>query len=142
MALGILNISFMLYFNENNVENNFNIINIMSYTFFSGLCESFMIIPDLILKRKIKSEKNYSSKKKPNSNISIKYIFHPNTASFSLKEKIYFVFVALLKLILDIIFILYIISILFFKILSIDYGINVLFSFWAYMSIFIIKANV
>ena len=107
MALGILNIPFMLYFSENNVENNFNIINIMSYTFFSGLCESFMIIPDLILKRKIKSEKNYSSKKKPNSNISIKYIFHPNTASFSLKEKIYFVSVALLKLILDIIFILY-----------------------------------
>ena len=72
MALGILNIPFMFYFSENNSENNFNIINIMSYTFFSGLCESFMIIPDLILKRKIKSEKNYSSKKKPNSNISIK----------------------------------------------------------------------
>ena len=93
--------------NLGNEENEFNIINIMSYTFFSSLCESLMIIPDLILKRKIKSEKEDSSNKEQNRNITIKYIFNPNTVIFSSKEKIYFFSAALLKLILDIIFILY-----------------------------------
>jgi len=107
MALGIFNFVFLYFFYENNEENEFNIINIMSYTFFSSLCESLMIIPDLILKRKIKSEKDDSSNKEQNRNITIKYIFNPNTVIFSLKEKIYFFSAALLKLILDIIFILY-----------------------------------
>ena len=107
LALDIINIPFMFFYKENFEENKFNIINIMSYSFFSSFCESLMIIPDLILKRKIKSEKEVSSNKELKRNITIEYIFNPNTVIFSLKENIYFFSAALLKLILDIIFILY-----------------------------------
>ena len=114
---------FMVYSGDKNI-NYFNIINFMSYIFFTSLCESFMIIPDLILKKRVESEKtkiqkslknpentedsktNISSSKKTKT-FYMKYIFKKKTMKFSILEKIFFVSAGFLKLFLDIIFILY-----------------------------------
>ena len=114
---------FIVYSGDKNI-NYFNIINFMSYIFFTSLCESFMIIPDLILKKRVESEKtkiqkslknpentedsktNISSSKKTKT-FYIKYIFKKKTMKFSILEKIFFVSAGFLKLFLDIIFILY-----------------------------------
>ena len=120
LILVFLIVQFTVYSRDKNI-NHFNIINFMSYIFFTSLCESFMIIPDLILKKRVESEnskiqKSLKNSEAPKSNISspkksknfsIKYIFNKKTMKFSILEKISFVSAGLLKLFLDIMFILY-----------------------------------
>ena len=93
--------------------NYLSIINVMSYGFFMNLCESFMIIPNLILNKNISNissesiDNDNTIEKRNKTNLSIQYIFNKNKIKFSLKEKIIFVFAVLLKLSLNIIYILY-----------------------------------
>ena len=65
-----------------------------------------MIIPHFILKKR-SSLKNIEINTRHSTNLSIKYIFNRKSIDFSLKEKINFYSVGLLKLFLGIIFITY-----------------------------------
>ena len=113
------------YYNSNSAKN---FINVLSYTFLLSLGESLMIIPELILKKKISSNniesnnnninenksKDINSKINKNEKIknrTIKYIFNKKSIKFSLKENIFFYSAGILKLFSDIIFIYYQISI-------------------------------
>ena len=108
--------------NNYNSNSAKNFLNIFSYTFLLSLGESLMVIPELVLKKKISStnnavnsnnSNNYNnrdSKSKQNNKIknrTIKYIFNKKSINFSLKEKIFYYSAGILKLFLDIMFILY-----------------------------------
>ena len=108
--------------NNYNSNSAKNFLNIFSYTFLLSLGESLMVIPELILKKKISStnnavnsnnsnyNNNRDSKLKQNNKIksrTIKYIFNKKSINFSLKEKIFYYSAGILKLFLDIMFILY-----------------------------------
>ena len=86
--------------------DNLTFLNILSYTFFLNIGESLMIIPHFILKKR-SSLKNIEINTRHSTNLSIKYIFNRKSIDFSLKEKINFYSVGLLKLFLYIIFIAY-----------------------------------
>ena len=98
-----------ILFIPNNKEKKLDInntFNIMSYIFFVNLGESFMIIPDSILKKSISSGKT-SEIEKMKKYISIKYLLEKNKVRYSLKEKIFFIFAGILKLFLDLVYIIY-----------------------------------
>ena len=103
--------------NEYNSNSAKNFINALSYTFLLSLGESLMIIPELILKKKISSDNkasnynnNRDSKSKQNNKIksrTIKYIFNKKSIKFSSREKIIYYSGGILKLSLGIMFIIY-----------------------------------
>ena len=64
-----------------------------------------MIIPNLILQKNIKSPKKHLEVEETSH--SIEYIFNPYTQSFTIKNKIYLVSMSLIKLLSDILYILY-----------------------------------
>ena len=103
-TISVLTVIFIQNPDEKKLDIN-NTFNIMSYIFFISLGESFMIIPDLILKKSI-SSKNNSQLAKKSKYLSIKYIYN-NSSKFSLKEKIYFICAGILKLFLDLVYIIY-----------------------------------
>ena len=107
LSLGLL---FVVYFNHKRRE--IRNLDLLSFSFFGSLCETLMIIPYLILKKNISSEKNEEISPK-NNKYSIKYIFNENSKQFSLKEKAYFIAAVFLKIILDIVFSIY----LFYQVL-------------------------
>ena len=99
------------FYSFKNDKNEVSPISIMSYLFFLNLGESLMIIPNLILKKNISSKKVELSEEKDdddnNDNISVKFIFQRKTSMFSLKEKVFFYSVGLLKLLSDAFYISY-----------------------------------
>ena len=98
------------FYSFKNNKNEVSPISIMSYLFFLNLGESLMIIPNLILKKNISSKKVELSEEKDddnNDNISVKFIFQRKTSMFSLKEKVFFYSVGLLKLLNDAFYISY-----------------------------------
>ena len=97
--------SSLIYFIKNNIIYS-NLINLLSYSFLISLGESFMIIPDLILTKSISSKKEELSIDK-NSHNPITYIFNEYSVDFSLKEKVYLILAAFLKLFLELFFISY-----------------------------------
>ena len=100
-----LMIVFIFYTKDKKI-NIFNTLNILSYPFFLSFSEILIIIPDLILHKIIKPQKNNLTIQ-PTSRTAFKYIMKPYTKNFSIKEIIYLFFISLLKLILDILFMLY-----------------------------------
>ncbi len=105
LILVFLIVIFNIYSRDKNI-NHFNVINFMSYIFFTSLCESFMIIPDLILKKSISSKNNTQLAKKLEK-YTIEFIFNDNSPEFSSKESIIFICAGILKLFLDIVYIIY-----------------------------------
>ena len=97
--------SSLIYFIKNNIIYS-NLINLLSYSFLISLGKSFMIIPDLILTKSISSKKEELSIDK-NSHNPITYIFNEYSVDFSLKEKVYLILAAFLKLFLELFFISY-----------------------------------
>ena len=77
---------------------------LINIPFLMSLGDSLMIFPGLIFQKKIssKSEKCFLKK---NSNVIEEYIFNQASFEFSLKEKIFFIIAAIIKLVLDKIYI-------------------------------------
>ena len=114
LLLGTVSIFFIIliltellkvYSYKKNLDIN-NTFNIMSYLFFVSLGEYFMIIPDLILKKSISSKNNTQLAKKLEK-YTIEFIFNDNSPEFSSKESIIFICAGILKLFLDIVYIIY-----------------------------------
>ena len=106
LYIGIILLLVVIKDTNNYFKGNIKGINIITYLFFNNLCESLMIIPHLLLKKKIVSEK-YESPKKENLNAIEKYIFNQTSIQFSKKELIYFALFSILKLCLDIAYIIH-----------------------------------
>ena len=106
----ILFVYFIDYYSDNNGIDPSNYLNIISFLFFINICESLMIVPQLILNKNT-SKQNIESNITPNTNLYIEYIYNQNSITFSMKEKIYFWSAGLLKLLLNFTYILYLISI-------------------------------
>ena len=92
-----------------NEGDNIEKINFITYTVINNFCESLMIIPLFLLKKKIVSEKDKLPKKEKTNEIE-KYIFNQTSMEFSKREKIYLILFSTLKLGLDIAYIQYILS--------------------------------
>lgn len=109
LILEIASFFILFFFNKYFIKNDIKFIekiNTISYAFFVSLGESFMIIPHLILKKNISSKISLPINESTSNNL-IKYIFNNTSFHFSLKEKIFFIIVGLLKLVLEIMYISY-----------------------------------
>lgn len=91
-------------------ENGESGIDIMSHFFVGYFAQFLMIIPHLILKKDMSSKKVDQQIEK--SNISIEYIFNTETIEFSTKEIIFFFGAGIIKLLSDIIQIIFLILII------------------------------
>ena len=107
IIIKILEFFLLLLFQIPNPEdkNKFTILNILSYPFFLSLSESLMMIPNLILQKNIESPKKHLETKETSH--SIEYIFNPNAQSITIKDKIYLFFMSLIKLLSEVLYILY-----------------------------------
>ena len=109
LASFITNISLFLalyFFTMNTTE--FDSLNILSYLFFQNLCQSFMFIPHLISKKMNASRRNSPiSKNIEQSNSSSIFNESSNSITFTLQEKLYFIFFIFLKLFTEIFLITY-----------------------------------
>ena len=95
-----------LFFVKNEKNVDIKKFSFVSYSFFTCLGESLMVIPYLILKKKIATKKNELIEE-DNGSSKINYIFNVNSVNYSTKEKIYFISSVLLKLIVDSTYIIY-----------------------------------
>ena len=98
-------IFFILYSIKNELDT-LNFSNFLSLSFFINIGESLMIIPYFILKKEIRT-KDDIKKIQDNGIVPFKYIFNNYSEEFSKKDKLYFILFGILKLILDISYILY-----------------------------------
>ena len=112
LYIGIVILLSLMNANKNNLTQREIGINFIYYLFFNNLCESLMIIPHLFLKKKIVSEKDVLPKKE-NTNEIEKYIFNQTSIKFSKRELIHLVLFSILKLGLDIAYIIYVLSFAF-----------------------------
>ena len=83
-------------------------VDIISHFFLGYFTQFLMIIPHLILKKDMSSKKGDQRIEK--SNISIEYIFNTETIEFSTKEIIFFFGAGIIKLLSDIILIIFLTS--------------------------------
>jgi len=104
--ISILLIILFLFYSFKYDITYLNSVNVMSYLFFTNLCESLMIFPNFILKNSIGSNHEESIAKKKET-LNIKYIFNKNTVKFSIIEKIILTFVGAIKLFVDVFYISY-----------------------------------
>ena len=104
--ISILLIILFLFYSFKYDITYLNSVNVMSYLFFTNLCESLMIFPNFILKNSIGSNHEESIAKKKET-LNIKYIFNKNTVKFSIIEKIILTFVGTIKLFVDVFYISY-----------------------------------
>ena len=96
-----------LYFYIQDFNFSANSISFIGYLFFVNLGELLMIIPNLILKKNTFQKQDDISETKSSDNTIEFYIFNNNSIVFSRKEKILIIIFSIIKLILDISYIVY-----------------------------------
>ena len=101
----LLLLIFIFFFNYLKTgEKLYNSLNISPLLISLG--DSLMFFPGLIFQQKISSKSQSSSLK--SSNVLEKYIFNPGTFDLTIKEKIFFVLAAIIKLLMEVIYIAFV----------------------------------